>query len=281
MRILIFGGDERQISTAVYFKNKGADVGIFGIDSGILERHRADDMCAKTYTGYDAAVFPLPFSTDGVRVNCPFSQTDFNAVDVFRTIDKTSRVFAGMAGTFFKKAAREYGIKITDYYESEAFQISNAVPTAEGAIWTYMNHSKKTVFDSSFAVCGCGKVGRCLSDRLFKLGGDVTVAARSDKDVSWAESVGLKGVNIENFLKDCAKYDCIFNTVPCNVFDENAARLIGEKSLYIELASKPYGMNEKCASILGNRHIPAPSLPGRTAPESAGIIIAKTIEKYL
>ena len=190
-------------------------------------------------------------------------------------------MFVGMAGAYFKAAAREFGADLFDYYECEELQIKNSVPTAEGAIWTYMNNSKKTVFESDVAVAGCGKVGRCLADRLLKLGANVTVAARGKKDIAWAESLGMTGVEIERFITRAYNADCIFNTVPCNIFDRDFVSGISDKTLYIELASKPYGMSAECSALLGERCVVAPSLPGRTAPLSAGKIIAETLYKYL
>ncbi len=281
MRILIFGGDERQIFAATYLKRIGADVGIFAIDIDTLKLYGADIFAAGSYTGFDKIVFPLPFSKDGVNINCPFSKVSYNAVDIFRTVEKGTSLFAGMIGTFYKNVAREYGHNITDYYESEAFQIKNAVPTAEGAVWTYMNNSKKTVFGSEFTVTGCGKVGKCLADRLQKLGGNVTVAARSERDLAWAVSMGMRAVSLDKFLASNERCDCIFNTVPSNIFNKKFVGLINKETIYIELASKPFGMNKECEEMLGNRHIYAPSLPGKTAPVTAGTIIAETIAKYI
>ena len=281
MRILIFGGDERQIFAAKYLKDTGADVRIFAVGAQILSAYGSEELLTDSYRGYDVIVFPLPFSVDGEKINCPFGNTSYNAVDLFKNIGKGTVLFAGMAGSFFKKAAYEFGLDLKDYYESEDFQISNAVPTAEGAIWTYMNNSKQTVFDSEFVVTGCGKVAKCLADRLYKLGGGVTIAARANKDLAWARSMGMKAVSIESLLKYGRRCDCIFNTVPCNIFDEGSIKMIGKKTVYIELASKPYGMSEECETILGKRLVHAPSLPGKTAPESAGKIITETIANYL
>ena len=281
MRILIFGGDERQIAAALCFLKSGHKVSIFAIEKNVLAASGADGLFTDSYTGHEAVVFPLPFSTDGKYINTPFSVTKYEALPILRSLEKGSLIFTGMASSFIKNAASEFGLDLMDYYESEDLQIKNAVPTAEGAVWTYMNNSKKTVCGSTFIGAGCGKIGRCLADRLHKLGGIVTVAARSSKDLSYAESTGVKVCNIEQIECGCISCDCIFNTVPCNIFDENFALTLSDGAIYIELASKPYGMDEKGITVLGKRHIFAPSLPGKTAPVTAGKIIADTIGKYI
>ena len=279
MRTLIFGGDERQIFAAKYLKNAGYDADVFAID--VEDFKSARELYKGSYASYDSIVFPLPFSVDGININCPFSNQTYNAIDVLKKLKKNTLVLAGKVGSFHKNAASEFGLRLIDYYDSNAFQISNAVPTAEGAIWTLMNHSKKTVFGSRIAVSGCGKVGKCLADRLNKLGADISVAARNKKDIAWGMSMGMIGIGIDKLVSGIEIFDCIFNTVPCNIFDAGFVERMSKDTLYIELASKPYGMNAECRKLLGDRYIPAPSLPGKTAPISAGMIIGKTVADYL
>ena len=281
MRTLIFGGDERQIFAAIYLRNAGYDADVFAIDTVDFKSTKTNELCNGSYGSYDSIVFPLPFSVDGKNINCPFSSQTYNAIDVLKKLKKNTLVLAGKVGSFHKNAAAEFGLRLIDYYDSDAFQISNAVPTAEGAIWTLMNHSKKTVFGSKIAVSGCGKVGKCLADRLNKLGAYVSVAARNKKDVAWAMSMGMNGIGIDKLVSGTETFDCIFNTVPCNIFDAGFVEKMSKETLYIELASKPYGMDRECSELLGDRYIPAPSLPGKTAPVTAGTIIGRTVADYL
>ena len=281
MRILIFGGDARQISASVELKDKGFDTYICGIDKDFLEKYGVAEFYTEYYTGFDVLVFPLPLSTDAEHVNCPFSKTKYKVTDILKRIDKNTKVFSGMPGIFFKNAAKEFKIDMFDYYECEELQIKNSVPTAEGAIWTFMNNKDITVFESECIVVGCGKIGKCLADRLYKLGANVIISARSARDLSWAECAGMKSISIEKLLSDKCFADCIFNTVPCNIFNLDFVNKMSDRTIYIELASKPYGMNEETSEYLKDRHIRAPSLPGKTAPVTAGRIIADTICKYI
>ncbi len=281
MKILVFGGDERQIYAAAYFKEKGYDTSISGIDRRCLERFGAESIYTEETSGYDVAVFPLPFSRDGENINCPLSEKKHNAVSMLKSIDRECKVFAGLAGVFIKKAAKEFGLNMTDYYECDDFQIKNSVPTAEGAVNVFMNKSSLTVYKSRCTVVGCGKVGRCLADRLMALGAFVTVAARSKKDLAWAESFGMKSIPIDQLSEEGCSDDCVFNTVPCNVFGKSFVQKTSGYTIYVELASKPFGMSRENAELLGERYIPAPSLPGKYAPAAAGKIIAETVCKYI
>ena len=51
----------------------------------------------------------------------------------------------------------------------------------------------------------------------------------------------------------------------------------GEKTLFIDLASKPGGIDFDAAAELGIKAIWALGLPGKTAPVTAGEIIAETV----
>ena len=271
----------RAIAASIYLKDKGFETSIFGINEDILKIYGVTSLSTKSFASSDIIIFPLPFSTDGEHINCPFSSERYGVSDVFRKLDKNALIFSGMASSFHKKIAEEYGLRMHDYYECEDLQIKNAVPTAEGAIRTFMEHKKITVFGSHCVVTGFGKVGMCLADRLKNLGSNVTVAARSPKDLSLAETMGHDARNIDFIISNGTDADCIFNTIPCNIFNSEFIDKISDKTLYLELASKPWGMNKKCAEGLGERYVAAPSLPGKYTPETAGIIIAETVCKFI
>ena len=281
MKTVLFGGDERQIYAASYLKKKGHDASIYAIDRKTLQKYGAKDLFTDSYNDAEVIVFPLPFSRDGATVNCPFMNGQIFVGELFKKIKKGTRIFAGMAGAFAKSAAREYGHELTDYYDSEELQIRNAVPTAEGAIWTYMNNSRRTMFGSRFIVSGFGKVGKCLADRLYKLGGKVTAAVRGEKDVAIADAMGIEAVLCDDLTRSSPVADCIFNTVPCNIFSKEFVSSLRDETIYIELASKPFGMGRESAAVLGARYVAAPSLPGKTAPATSGEIIGNIICKYL
>lgn len=281
MRITFFGGDARSVSAAVHLKNKGYDTSIYAVDGEVLEKFSAIDLKDHDYTGRDIIVFPLPFSRDGEHVNCPFSDNEYKITDVFKKLGKGARAFCGMARTYHVIAAKEYGVDLTDYYENEELQVKNAVPTSEGAIKIFMEHKDITLFGSKCVVSGCGTLGKCLADRLSLLGAEVTVTARNPKETAWAQTFGMKSQPLDAFLARKCDADCIFNTIPFNIFGIDFISSLPEETIYIELASKPYGMSNECSKLLGDRYIPALSLPGKYAPVSAGRIIAETVLKYI
>ena len=61
------------------------------------------------------------------------------------------------------------------------------------------------------------------------------------------------------------------------IFDERVLKIVRGDALIIDLASKPGGVDFDAGKKLGINVIWALSLPGKTAPDSAGEIIADTV----
>ena len=280
MNILIFGGDLRQIAAAKYFRDAGHDVKIFAVERSTLEKYGAGDMFSDIAVPADITVFPLPTSSDGETINCPLSNETFDFYETFRSLKAGSRVFVGMSNSFEKNFFSELKLNVTDYFESDEIQIENAVPTAEGAIELFLRNEPITLMDSRVVVIGYGRIGAALSKRLRLLGADVTVSARSEKDLALAHTDGVRGIHLQKFLKEPGRPDCIFNTVPARIFDRSFAEKICD-ALFIDLASKPFGVTEDAVAAMGEKYIRGSSLPGKTAPVTAGRIIARSILKHL
>ncbi len=280
MNILIFGGDLRQISAAKLFKSKGYKVTVFAIARSVLEKYGVGDLYTDSFVPADINVFPLPVCKDGINVNCPLAERGYGFTETFRLFTPENKIYVGMASTFQKKFFEELKLNITDYYGFEELQIKNAVPTAEGAIELFLTSMPITIMESEVTVIGYGRIGRVLATRLKNLGADVTVCARSEKDLATARVDGMKSRCLSSFLKTPHRSDCIFNTVPFPLFNGDTANKT-DTSLFIDLASAPYGCDENALKCFGEKYIKAASLPGKTAPVTAGIIIAGTILRHL
>ena len=96
----------------------------------------------------------------------------------------------------------------------EDFAYLNAVPTAEGAIYYAIQNTDKALFESKILITGFGRVAKLLADRLRLLCKNVTVGARSQKDLSYAESIGFNCLNLKDLERKINNFDIIFQTVP-------------------------------------------------------------------
>ena len=280
-KITFIGGDLRQIAAARTLSADGNDVTLYGFDdlksvpSGIV---RENDIAAAEY-GADVIVLPLPYGHDG-KINCPLTKEEI----MLRTVTELCGNALILGGKFDRKAygiAAAHNNKMTDYYEREELSVLNAVPTAEGAVEIAMRELPITVFGMKTAVIGYGRVGAVLASTLRALGADVTVAARSPSARAWAKINGCTAVGINELPAVVGDFSCVFNTVPALVVDGSVTDAMRQDALIIDLASAPGGVDTGAAEKAGIKCISALSLPGRVAPDTAGEIIAETIENIL
>lgn len=293
MRIGILGGDMRQIALAEYIMALGLDVSMYGFDSDIMGKMcPAPIFCENAEaaaSGADAIILPLPPTFDGIYLNCPLSsgKCKIKISEMLEFVSRETLILGGRMSPLLKQQISSLGNKCIDYYDREEVQIKNAVPSAEGALEIAMHELPITISGSHSAVLGYGRIGKILADMLKKLDSQVTVAARKRSDLATAQSRGLNtlaithsgGVNSLEKLSD--GYDVIFNTVPAWIIDGSVLSVLQKSTLIIDVASAPFGVDERAAEEAGIRVIRAQSLPGKVAPVTAGRIIAETVVQIL
>ena len=287
-KLAVLGGDRRQIALAGRLAEHGYAVDTWGIGEEYYNDHKEGVTVRSGWQeavdGAGAVILPLPVSSDGVRLHTPMKEGNGLRLTVlFDRIGGSVPVFGGRCSPMVKSAAESREVRLWDYFDSEELQIRNAVPTAEGAIAIAMNELPVTIDDCRVAVVGYGRVGHVLADKLKLLGANVTVAARRKSDLAVAKNHGLTPLRINyrdgvsSLSRLTTGYDVIFNTVPYWLFDAGLAGQIDSRTLFIDLASAPGGIDVRSAKEHGVHVIWALSLPGKCAPVTAGQIIADTL----
>ena len=289
-KIGILGGDSRQIAVCSCLAEHNAECAVWGIDGFHLNKTRDNIVRSSDWKGAvkgaSAIILPLPLTTDGVRLNCGnvITRNDSNIPrinEIIQYADKNCMIFAGKTPLNVKRFATEHNKNVIDYYESEEFQIKNAVPTAEGAISDAISEMDITLSGCNAAVVGYGRIGRTLALRLISLGCKVSCIARNKRDLAWAESDGCTTVRLDMYLNAPKNYDVIFNTVPSVLFDSAVICKMGGHTLIIDLASLGGGVDVNAAEAHGIRVIKALSLPGKYSPGTAGKIIYEIVKESL
>lgn len=253
-KITIIGGDKR-LKTA---KKKLEKAGFFVDSIGLFEKD--DGNCENS----DVLLFGVPTTKDKTTVFCPLTHRVIKLSD-----------FENFSDKLFLTANYNFNNKnCIDYCKDDGYAILNAVPTAEGAISFAIENTPHTLFKSKVLVIGFGRTGKVLADRLKALGCDLTVSARKNKDFALIEALGIKYTNTETLDTDKLYYDIIFNTVDCFVLNKNLENL--KNCLLIDLSSKG-GFDLEYAKSLGIKASILPGIPGKTAPITAGEILADTV----
>lgn len=290
-KLALLGGDLRQYTAAVILSRGTWDIHMWGLDKS----GRGEDSVGfcrsweEAVAGAVGVVLPLPASTDGVLLNCPFDSSDSQTrlSDLLTKIEAGGVIVGGKIPATFVAAAEARGIRVFDYFESEEFQIHNAYTTAEAAISIAMNSLDKNIFGARVAITGYGRISKHLVRLLKGMGAEVTVAARKDSDLAWAYSCGCSVLKIGSDAKSPALstlshgYDVIYNTVPHWLFDREFLEQVDPTTFLIDLASVPGGVDICAAKELGSNVLWATSLPGKYAPHSAGELIAACVDRIL
>ena len=285
LKIGIVGGDRRIITVALMLHRLQCDVRVWGIDNTYFDVDLCKSMCAEAVADADVVILPTPPSEDEVRINCPLFSKE-SGIKFYKLLDLLPSkcvILGGRISPRLKDIAEKHNFKIFDYFNREELLIKNAVPTAEAAIGIAIDKFPKTLFGARVAVLGFGRIGEALGLRLKLLGSDVTAFARKSASIAKAQSFGLNGRKIvisnkSNSLCELSQgYDIIYNTIPYWIITEDILKNISKSTLIIDLASAPGGVDIVAAKKYELDILHALSLPAKTSPDSAGIIIAESI----
>lgn len=288
IQIAVIGGDFRQCAVAEQLAKRNTGVCVFGLNS---EPDKAEEIkpcqtLAEAIRNASAVVLPLPASTDGVTLNCPVtSKGEKISLDsIIENMSAGELLLGGRIPQAARIKAQARGLRVYDYFESEKLQIKNAYVTAEAAVSVLMNCLDRCVRGARVAITGTGRIARLLSELLLKLGAKVCVAARDADKLVYFELMGCKTLLIgdkqgeEKWYFELENgYDAVFNTVPSWLFDRAFLEAVSKKTVIIELASAPGGLDICAARELSSNVIWASSLPGKYAPYSAGELIAECV----
>ncbi len=257
MKITIIGGDNRLMTVKNRLEEKG-----FTVDSiGLFSKDNGNIATSKIL------ILPVPTTKDGVNVFAPLTGKIIPLEGIENVITSDTKVFC--CNYSFKKG------KCTDYNCLDSYALLNAIPTAEGAIKIAIENTPFTLWGAKTLVIGYGRVGKILANRLKGMGCKVTVSARKPSDFALIDALNMEKTDTRLLNSASLDYDIIFNTVDLTVLNEEALKNTPCKCL-IDLSSKG-GFDLELAEKQGITAIKAPALPGKTAPKTAGEILAQTI----
>ena len=307
----IIGGDKRNLFLAKKLSKNGENVKIFGFDrindeffannnikkitnekelltelegketqakSKEIEKGTIDISEEKTFDNNleidkqnkKIIIGPIPYSTDGKTLYAPFCD---KKLDINLLKDKKI-----IAGKIPKEVANKESI---DILKNEYFTIKNTVPTAEGAISKAIELTDINIDKANIMVLGFGRVGKTLCYKLKNLGANVYAEARKERDLAWIDVFGYNAIPLEKINENICKMDMIFNTIPELILDKSKLILMNEKTLIIDLASKPGGTDFESANKMGIKAILYSGIPGKIASEYEAELIKEVIYKEI
>lgn len=204
---------------------------------------------------------------------------------------------------------RRQGIFFIDYLKEDGAAYTNAAATAEGALAEAVLSGKEMLCGQKMLVMGYGRCGQVLAQRLWAMGGDVTVYEKSQEKLAVAKAMGLKAVEAEEETLSCepgsmtvvncslengnlesenrldarfwGQFGYIFNTIPQTVLGPARLSSVRHDAVLIDLASAPGGFDYACCAQNGLNAKLCSGLPAKYAPKSAAKLLLDIIESYL
>lgn len=279
--IAVIGGDSRQLFAAEYLIESGYNVNIFACEHGRLPE--ASNLSKSISEAFESKIIilPLPVSKNGKTLNTPLSSYEINTKSIIDLITDKHTVFYGMGSPAFTKYMKAKSGYSYDYFTSEELIYKNAYLTAEGILSIILEKLPVTIKGTRIAITGYGRIGSFCADILKKLGAEICLYTSEPNKIFKARLDGFDCKLTDTLVQNAKNYDCIINTAPARIITESVIENSNKSCNFIEAASSPYGIDFE-ACIKHNRQlVKAFSLPGKTAPKTAGIIIAQTIIEKL
>ncbi len=270
----VIGGDLRMAWLAQLLTDDSCIVKLFGHEENEFPFSNEIIHCSDIETALahcDACLLGLPCSRDSKTVFAPFSYQAILLSELVSLLTPDQLLIGGILPNL------DADITTIDYSIDESFILYNTIPTAEGALQLLMEHSPDTVFGSSIAIVGFGRVAQQTAQLLRAAGAYVTVFARSKEARTKAEILGFGTGDISNILHNHQRYNSVLNTVPKILFSSDSLQNAEKHTLFMELASSPGGFDMDTIRQKHLLYIPAGGLPGKVAPRTAAKYIKNTI----
>lgn len=272
--ILIAGGDLRQLYCAARLARE-YEIAVTGFDSNAIPEELSLP-CADPDRSYDFAVLPVPPLDGKGNISTPCSSAPLYTRTAADMLSPRGCILAGGVNRDLRECFPRH--EVCDYLLREELNLKNAVPTAEGAVEIALGELPVTLSGLDVLIVGMGRIGTALAGILKGFGAHITAAVRDGKGAARARLHGIDSVPVKELR---GGYGLVFNTAPQLIFGRELLSRFGRDTLFIDLASKPGGIDPEAAAEAGVRVIWALGLPGKTAPATAGEMIAETVSSII
>lgn len=281
----VIGGDLRIIKLAKMLADDGNTVYTYGLEKAEELKGNPNILfCEKLSKAItkevEIVIGPIPFSSNGVNINSPFSEKEISIREVMYHLNAKILIAGSIAPDIYDMVNDEY-IEIVDIMKREELAVLNTISTAEGAIEIAIANTNKIIHGSKVLILGFGRIGKVLARKMTGLSTKVTCAARKDEDLAWIKAYGHMATNINFLGENLSEYDIIMNTVPHLILTKERMQYVKEECLLIDLASNPGGIDKKAAKDRNLRLIWALALPGKVAPITTAEFIKETVYNVL
>lgn len=277
-KVLIIGGDARYLEVIDELCGINSTVYLIGYANISFQQTNIISLRQSevNFTKFDAIILPVHGTTPTGKVTSTYSDENFSLTK--EMIDKTPEhcvIYTGTTNDFLNNATKNRKLEVI--FARDDVAIYNAIPTAEATLQLAIDQTDTTVHGSNVIILGFGRVGFTVARLFSNIGANVTVCVRKSSDIARITEMGMNPILMKELKKEINNFDICINTIPQLILDAGMITEMHTEMLVIDLASAPGGTDFDAAKNKGITALHALGLPGKTAPKTAGKIIAETI----
>lgn len=183
-------------------------------------------------------------------------------------------VFGGKIQENWQEMLQANDITYYDFLKNEEVARKNAYITAEATLSLMIQKGCYCIRDQKVVITGYGRCARELARLIRCLGGKVTILARSAAARIRAKEEGYEAVDFAYGPEEICGAVTVINTVPSYVFTEGMLRELHEDTLFLDIASKPGGVDQKLLEKYPHPCHLELGLPARYMQKSSAKILA-------
>lgn len=170
----------------------------------------------------------------------------------------------------------EHQIPWLDVMQDSMVASKNAIATAEGTIAECIKQMPINLENAHVIVMGFGKCGKAIAEKLYCMGANVSVVARSEQARSLAQYFGFMDYPMDADIP-FDEADAVINTIPAPVLGEKELSQLTPDAIVIDIASAPGGCDFSYCKEKGIHYKHALGLPGIYAPKSSAEILLEAM----
>ncbi len=279
----VLGGDLRQCYLAEYMYTLGHDVICYGtvpFPFSQADKIPVSDNLMKALSHARLILGPVPFSKDGVHIN-QSGPSALSLSDLQSRLRPGQLLIGGSFPSSFADSLSESQISLLDVMREEDFLQKNAALTAEGLLATLIAETPFSLRGRKLLLLGYGRCGTEICRILAPFSMEITVCDHNEAALLRAGRSQFAAKKPWELTDDAMDFDLIVNTVPAKVLTDVQLNGLHRRCILFDIASTPFGFDEKLLAQKKCRLVRCPGIPGRILPQAAGELLGRTISERM
>lgn len=278
LKISFIGGDLRQYYMVQQLLSKGYLIAVYGLSLNDLTENVYHAKSLKEAMNFSNIIIcPIPFSRDQKTILFSDTESDLSISNFLSELNCYHQVFGGSFSKGLRDELEKKNVPVYDFMQMESVSIANAIATAEGSVVEAITRSPVNLHGSECLILGFGRCAKILADKLKGLNASVTISARNEEALAYANAYGYHTLPIPMLAKGLEHFQFIFNSIPSMILDESLLSHVRKDVAIIDIASNPGGTNfDYCKQMKINASL-CLGLPGKYAAKTSAEILNSAI----